>query len=68
MIRLETFRLRVLSLATLLIVGIAPAASAADIRYVDVARITWKGASEPSASLNQIEQQIHNVVSPNWAS
>ncbi|NBX49465.1 hypothetical protein EBT25_05875, partial [bacterium] len=61
-------RLKSAVLAFLLVVGIAPAAFAADIRYVDVARITWNGASAPSVSLNQIEQQIYNVVSPNWAS
>ncbi|MEY4438173.1 MAG: hypothetical protein RL249_585 [Actinomycetota bacterium] len=68
MTRLEIFKLRVLSLATLLIVGIAPAASAADIRYVDVARITWNGASAPSVTAADVVTAIQTQVSPNWSS
>lgn len=61
-------RLRVKSIVILLllIVGLSPAAQAADVRVVDVAQITWNGAPAPIVSAADIASAITNEVNPNW--
>ena len=61
---------RVLSLflALFLLVGMAPAVQAADVRVIDVAQITWNGASEPSSSISDVVSVIQNQVGPSWTS
>jgi hypothetical protein len=45
-----------------------PTASASDIRYVDIARITWNGAGVADVSLTDIANAVQSEVSPNWRS
>ena len=52
--------------ALFLLVGLAPAVQAAEVRVIDVAQITWNGASEPSSSMSDVVSAIQNQVSPNW--
>ncbi len=63
-------RLRVKSLviSLFLIVGLVPAAQAADVRVVDVAQITWNGAPAPIISSTEIASAITYEVNPNWSS
>jgi hypothetical protein len=42
-------------------------AFAADVRVIDIARITWSGAAEPAVSTTDIVNSINNTVRPNWS-
>jgi hypothetical protein len=52
----------------ILLGGIPTMANASDIRFVDIARITWDGAPAPTATVIQIASAITNEVSTNWKS
>jgi hypothetical protein len=56
----------VLSLLLLLISNAHTTAIAADLRYIDVAQITWTGAKVPSVTNSQVASAITNEVAPNW--
>jgi hypothetical protein len=55
-------------LALLLVIGVAPAVQAADVRIIDVAQITWNGADNPSGTMSDVVSAIQNQVGPNWSS
>lgn len=61
-------RFKSLLISLFLIVGLAPAAQAADIRLIDVAQITWNGAPAPIVSSADIADAIKNEVATNWSS
>jgi hypothetical protein len=61
-------RLNSVLISLLLIIGLAPAAQAADVRVIDIVRITWTGAPEPIVTTNDLVNSINNVVAPNWSS
>ena len=61
-------RLKSIVISLFLIVGISPAAQAADVRVIDIAQITWNGATAPIVSTNEIASAITNEVNPNWIS
>lgn len=61
-------RLKSLVISILLIIGLVPAAQAADVRLIDVAQITWSGAPAPIVTTTEIATAIKNEVEPNWKS
>jgi hypothetical protein len=61
-------RLKALFIASFLIVGIVSPASAADVRVIDIARVTWVGAPAPIVTTNDIVSAIQDQVAPNWTS
>ena len=61
-------RLKSLFIAFFLIIGLAPAAQAADVRIIDIAQITWAGAPAPIVTATDIANSITNEVAPNWSS
>ncbi len=66
--RARTFSWRASIAALFLLVGLAPAVQAADVRVIDVAQVTWNGASEPSSSMSDVVSAIQNQVGPSWTS
>ena len=66
--RARTISWQAVIAALFLLVGLAPAVQAADVRVIDVAQITWNGASEPSSSMSDVVSAIQNQVGPNWTS
>lgn len=61
-------RLKSIVISLFLIVGISPAAQAANVRVIDIAQITWNGATAPIVGTNEIASAITNEVNPNWIS
>lgn len=45
-----------------------PAAIAAEVRYVDIAQVTWNGAFNSKVSISEIAVAIESQVGPNWTS
>jgi hypothetical protein len=65
---LSSLRFNTILLSIALAVSQMPTASASDIRYVDIARITWNGAGVADVSLTDIANAVQSEVSPNWRS
>jgi hypothetical protein len=61
-------RLISLFIALFLVVGVAPAVQATDVRIIDIAQITWAGAPAPIVTATDIANSITNEVAPNWSS
>lgn len=61
-------RLKSIVISLLLIIGLSPAAQAADVRIVDVAEITWNGASAPAVTSAEIANAIRDEVNLSWTS
>lgn len=61
-------RFPALLIAFLLVVGLAPAAQALDVRSIDIAEITWPGAPKPKVNLSEIETAIKTDVNSDWLS
>jgi hypothetical protein len=51
----------------LILLGSQPS-FAADIRFIDIAQITWNGAKSPSVNFQEIVKSIDETVRPNWIS
>ena len=44
-----------------------PVAHAFDIRFIDIAEVTWSGSSKPTVSSKEISSAIVNQVGPDWS-
>jgi len=61
-------RVKSILLSLVLVLTPIPEVSAADIRYIDVAQITWGGTKAPDVSSADVVNSIQNQVTPNWRS
>jgi hypothetical protein len=59
-------RLRIILFTFSLILTGLPSVYAADLRIIDVAEVTWSGATKPGVATQDIANSIDKEVAPNW--